>query len=117
MQLDITFEFFSDLDIDNRLQNTIHEILSEMFQEAGFGNRIHGENANLENEFAHPYAIGFVGDGRDEIFIGYMLHVDNNIQHGDLAKLLSEGVPNMITDVSNRFQNLHVVVRTSYLFD
>lgn len=118
MQLEVDFNFVTlneDDDFDNNTQHIIQYSLVEMLRDYGYGDIIRDENGNYINTHIHPFVVGYVGDGQHEIFIGYMFQITNDALNGDIALLLSQGIPNFYNNIINRLRDIHVFIRTTYV--
>ena len=119
MQVEIQFTFIAQPeheDITNDRLFAIRHQIAEMLRDSGYGDIIE-ENENIFNQYANPYGTGYVGEGHHELFIGYTFDVNNDISHGNISSLLSQDIPNFILTLNNLFPDIHVNIRTTYLFN
>lgn len=117
MQLEVDFNFVKNNeneDFDNNSQHIIRYSLVELMREYGYGDIISDENGVYINTHLHPFVDGYIGDGQHEIFIGYIFQITNDALNGDLALLLSQGIPNFYNNITNRLRDIRVFIRTTY---
>ena len=120
MQVEIDFNFIAaheNDELDNNSQNLIRHCIVEMMRDSGYGDIVNDEEFILANTFIRPFVIGFVGEGQHEMIFGYVFPLTNDTRHGNLATLLTQGVSNLYINMNNHTPNIHVFVRTTYLYD
>lgn len=118
MQLELDFTF-THRDAEGQLGNdvvyTLRHNLVTAFMEGGYGDIIE-DGDDFSNTHATPFVSAYVGERHHEMFIGYLLDVNNNINDGNLANFLIENIPRFHTEMGERFPDVRIDVRTIYIF-
>lgn len=118
MQVEIDFNFIvfhNNEIINHETEQIIRYAIVEMLRDCGYGSIINEDDGGVVNTYARPFNVGYSGGEHNEFFVGYTFPFNNDIDHGNLSELLTQGIPHFFDNMTNQLPDIRVYVRTTYI--
>ena len=97
--------------MENSVRHQMRKMVAEMMRDSGFGAVQEADDDKFVNEYAIPLQDQYY-DMDAELFIVYSFVWP--LHDGNYARLVSEGIPNLIANVNNE-HHIHVISRVNIL--